>query len=415
VLLRARIVLPVSQTPIVDGSVKVFRGRIVAVGPWRDFSASVRKQTIDLGEVVLLPGLVNAHCHLDYTGLAGEFLPPKHFTDWLKLIVAAKGVRSDAEFAANWRRGAQMLLRTGTTTVADIEAVPGLLPAAWNATPLRVLSFLEITGIKSLRDPGAILREAVVKILSLPAGRCRAGLSPHAPYSTTPELLCLTTQTAHHRHWFVTTHVAESLEEFEMFAQGRGKLFDWLRRNERDISDCGFGSPVQHLERSGLLGPNFLAVHANCLTPRDTQLLARRGASVVHCPRSHSFFGHPKFPFQELSAAGVNICLGTDSLASIEAKRKQPLELNMFSEMRSFARKNPGGSAETILRMSTINGAQALGLSGRVGEITKGAFADLIALPCREKLTDVYEAILRHHDAVAASMIGGQWAIAPKV
>ena len=413
-LLRARIVLPVSRPPIADGAVDISGSRIAAIGPWRDFSAAARKQAVDLGKVVLLPGLVNAHCHLDYTGLAGEFLPPKHFTDWLKLIVAAKGIRSDAEFAAGWRHGAQMLLRNGTTTVADIEAVPGLLPAAWNATPLRVLSFLEMVGIKSLRDPGAILREAADKILSLPASRCRAGLSPHAPYSTTPELLGLTAQTARRRRWRVTTHVAESSEELEMFAQGRGKMFDWLRRSERDISDCGLGSPVQHLERSGLLSPNFLAVHANCLAPGDAHLLARRGASVAHCPRSHSFFSHPKFPFRELTAAGVNICLGTDSLASVEPKRKQPLELNMFSEMRSFARKNPRVSAKKILRMSTLNGAQALGMTGKTGEISTGAFADLIAVPCREKLADVYEAILQHHDAVAASMIGGQWAIAPK-
>ena len=412
-LLRARIVVPVSQPPIADGAVKIFRQRIVAVGAWRNFSAVERRHATDLGETVLLPGLVNAHCHLDYTGMAGEFLPPRHFTDWLKLIVAAKGSHSDADFAAGWRAGAAQLLHTGTTTVADIEALPKLLPAAWQATPLRIISFLEMTGVKNRRPPRVILQEAVEKIQSLPKNsHHRASLSPHAPYSTTPELLRLTAQLA--RRQRVTTHVAESAEEFEMFLHGRGRMFDWLRRNERDNSDCGLGSPVQHLARAGLLGKNLLAVHANCLAPGDAALLAHGGASVVHCPRSHSFFSHPKFPCADLAATGVNLCLGTDSLASVEKKRGQTPTLNLFSEMRSFARKNPGVAAETILCMATVNGARALGLAGKVGELSPGAFADLIALPGREKLADIYEAVLHHRGEVTASMIAGSWAIAPK-
>ncbi len=414
-LLRARIVLPIARPPIADGAVKIFRNRVVAVGLWRDFSAAARRRATDLGDVALLPGLINAHCHLDYTDLAGEFLPPRHFTDWLKLIVAAKGNRSDADFASAWRRGAEMLLRTGTTTVADIEAVPGILPEAWTATPLRVFSFHEMTGIKSRRPPTEILAEAAGKIATLPTtARHRAGLSPHAPYSTTPELLRLSAQTARRRRWRVTTHVAESPEEYEMFQHARGPMFDWLRQSQRDNSDCGRGSPVQCLARAGALGKNFLAVHVNCLAPGDAALLARSGSSVVHCPRSHAFFTHPKFPFKELTAADVNICLGTDSLASIVEKRRRPVELNLFAELRKFAARHPGVSAHTVLRLATINGAQALGLSGKVGEISKKSFADLIALPCTEKLMDIYDAVIHHTGDVAASLIDGQWAIAPK-
>ena len=412
-LIRARIIVPVSHKPFADGAVNISRGRVVAVGHWRDFPANARKNAIDLGDVALLPGLVNAHCHLEYTGLAGEFLPPKHFSDWLKLIVTAKGLRTNADFAKSWIEGAKQLLHTGTTTVADIEALPELLPKVWHATPLRVFSFLEMTGVKNRRPPREILAEAAAKIRSLPTGYSRAGLSPHSPYATTPELLRLAAKLARRKRFRVTTHVAESHEEFEMFAHARGRMFDWLK-TQRDPADCGHGSPVQALAAAGLLGANFLAVHANYLAPGDAGLLARKKSSVVHCPRSHSFFGHPKFPFKELAAAGVNVCLGTDSLASIEAKRKQPLELNMFSEMRSFARRNPGTPPGTILRMATANGAHALGLGNRAGEISKGAFADLIALPCREKLADIYEAILHHRGDVTASVIGGRWAIAPK-
>src|SRR5437016_7931416 len=138
-----------------------------------------------------MPGLVDAHCHLDYTDLAGEIAPTKGFTDWIKTLTAAKAGKIYADFAQSWVRGARMLLRTGTTTVADIEAVPELLPEVWQATPLRVISFLELTGVKSRRQPSAILRDAVETIEALPAHRCRARIAPHAPYSTAPELLRL--------------------------------------------------------------------------------------------------------------------------------------------------------------------------------------------------------------------------------
>ena len=412
-IIRARTVVPVAHRAIADGAVEFFRGRVTRVAAWRDFSAADKKRAVDLGDVALLPGLINAHCHLEYTSMAGEFLPPKKFSDWLKLIIAAKGVRDDAEFAAAWRLGAQQLLRTGTTTVADIAAVPELLPQVWHTTSLRVFSFLEMTGVKNRRPPRKILTAAAAKIRALPRNLCRAGFSPHSPYATTLELLQLTAKLARRKKLRVTTHVAESQEEFEMFTHARGQMFEWLR-TQRDPNDCGHGSPVQALAAAGLLGANFLAVHANYLAPGDASLLARSKSSVVHCPRSHSFFGHPKFPFKELTNVGVNICLGTDSLASIEVKRKQPSELNMFSEMRAFARKNRDVSPGKILQMATLNGARALGLGGRAGEISKGAFADLIALPCREKLADIYEAILHHRGEVAASLIAGRWAIAPK-
>ena len=180
------------------------------------------------------------------------------------------------------------------------------------------------------------------------------------------ELLRLSAETARKRNWRLSTHVAESAEEFEMFTQGRGEMFDWLRRNQRDMSDCGRGSPVQHLERNGLLNENLLAVHVNFLGQDDASLLGKQKVSVVHCPRSHDFFGHQPFPREELVATGVNLCLGTDSLATVRKRlapwnkrlgnsgsyecystgRDQPLELNLFEEMRAFAANHPALSPE---------------------------------------------------------------------
>ncbi|HZV33202.1 MAG TPA: amidohydrolase family protein, partial [Verrucomicrobiae bacterium] len=188
---------------------------------------------------------------------------------------------------------------------------------------------------------------------------------------------------------------------------------DWLRKSGREMADCALGSPVQHLERAGLLGKNLLAIHVNHLAPGDAELLAKRGVTVVHCPRSHAYFKHRAFPLDELASADVNICLGTDSLASLHKPRRQLAELNMFDEMRQFAAANPNLESESILKMATINGARALGLKGKIGELAPGAFADVIAIPYGEKISKANEAIIGHRGPVAASMIGGQWAVEP--
>ena len=412
-LLRARLVMPVRRPPIADGGVVVSGQRITAVGQWRSLRPRFAGEIHDLGDVVLLPGLVNAHCHLDYTHMAGLFPPQKSFCNWIKLITTEKAHWTFSDYAEAWLDGAKMLLNSGTTTVADIEAVPELLPDVWTATPLRVISFLEMTGVRSRRQPESILQEALEKIDDLPAHRCTVALSPHAPYSTTPRLLQRTATYAARRKLRVTTHIAESATEFEMFRHQRGELFEWLQRNAREMTDCGQRSPVQQVALAGLLGHNFLAAHVNCLAPGDAALLARKRTSVVHCPRSHDYFQHPKFPYRSLTRAGVNICLGTDSLATVQKTPRQKIELNMFAEMRAFAKAHPQVSPDKIIRLATSNGAEALGLRGQVGELKPSALADLITLPFAGKPDDSYDAVLAHAGPITAGMIDGAWTIAP--
>ena len=412
-ILRAKIILPVTAPPIEDGAVFIDGNKIRAIAPWKDLRPHLREKVFDLGEVILLPGLVNAHCHLDYTDMAGELTPPKTFIDWIGAITAAKSGWSYSDYARSWLRGAHQLLKTGTTTVADIESMPDLLPEVWDATPLRVFSFLEMTGIKSKRAPKNILRESVETMDLLKHPRHRAALSPHAPYSTLPELLRLTARTAQKRKWRVSIHVAESTQEFEMFAHATGEMHAWLKRNERDSSDCGLGSPVAHLARNKLLGENVLAIHVNCLARGDATLLAKNKTHVVHCPRSHDYFNHPKFERERLANAGVNLCLGTDSLATMRKTGKQKPELDLFAEMRALADSDKKLSPEEILNMVTVNGARALGLAKKIGELLPNASADLIAIPFSGKPAKIYETVLVHSGNVNASMIEGRWAIPP--
>jgi cytosine/adenosine deaminase-related metal-dependent hydrolase len=390
--------------------------RILGVSRWSDLDSSrkAKGSAVDLGKAILLPGLVNAHCHLDYTHMAGQFPPPKIFTDWLKLITATKAGWTISDFKKSWRAGAQMLLRTGTTTVADIEAVPRLLPAMWKATPLRVISFLEMIGITPRRPPEMVLREALAERRRLKGEGGETALSPHAPYSTVPELLRLATQAAR-REWLpICTHVAESALEFEMFSRGTGEMYHWLKRSGRDMADCGRGSPVRHLERCGALTPQLVAAHVNYLGHGDLARLRRHQVSVVHCPRSHFYFQHEPFPLERLARAGVNVCLGTDSLASVYRRRNQTIELDMFEEMSVLRSHHPALSPRRVLEMATIRAARALHREGQIGELTRGALADLIAVPVEEKHADPYAAAVAHHGPVRASMIGGQWVIPPK-
>jgi cytosine/adenosine deaminase-related metal-dependent hydrolase len=414
-ILRAKIVVPVTAPPIEDGAVFIMGRKIGAVVPWPSLRPHLREKALDLGETILLPGLINAHCHLDYTDMVGQLPPPKTFTDWIATIMAAKSCWGYSDYARSWLNGAHQLLKSGTTTVGDAEAMPDLLPEVWDATPLRVFSFLEMTGIKAQRPPAEILREAVGKINSLHHARNRAWLSPHAPYSTRPDLLQRTARIALKRGWRVSTHVAESQMEFDMFQHARGPMFDWLKRNERDAADCGLGSPVAHLARNRLLGENVLAVHVNCLARGDATLLAKNKTSVAHCPRSHDYFRHPTFERARLAAAGVNVCLGTDSLATVRKTGRLKPELDLFAEMRALAAKDSGIAPAEILKMATVNGARALGLAGKAGELRAGALADMIAIPLRGKARSLYEQVLAHTGNVSASMIEGRWVIPPKI
>jgi len=407
-LLRARTVLPITREPIADGAVRVRDGRITAVGRWADLRRSEAGPALDLGDVALLPGLINAHCHLEYTSMAGLIRPQPSFSAWVKSIISLKAQWSYSEFAESWLRGAAMLLETGTTTVANIQSSLELLPEVLEATPLRVISFLEIIGLRDAEPAACPLQRAMRRLHSLRWGRFDAGLSPHAPYTTTPRLREAAARHAAEHGCRVTMHVAESSEEFEMFMRGNGPMHRWLR-SQRDMDDCAIGSPVQAVARAGLLSERFLAVHVNYLWHNDATLLGGARGSVVHCPNSHAYFGHSRFPRGELTQAGVNLCLGTDSLASTRAPRGGTPVLSLFDEMRALMAVDSTVSPKRALEMATANGARALGLAGRVGELAEGAEADLIAVRCDARMSDAEEHVVHHSGPVERVMIGGGW------
>ncbi len=376
---------------------------IIEVGTWADVKN--KSEAVDLGEVVLLPGLVNAHCHLDYTDFVGAIPPPRSFTDWINAIVDLKKDVDDAAHRESWLHGAAQCLRHGTTTLGNIETRPDLLPELWAATPLRVASFLEMIVTRAQSDTAQAVADATNWIASHKPPRGHAGLSPHAPYTTNPVLL----EACAARDLPMAMHLAESAEEDEMFRQGSGPLYEWLAAAGREMADCGRGSPIAHAHRSGLLSENLIAIHGNYLDDDDIHLLAENHVSLVHCPRSHAYFGHAPFRAEALRTAGVNLCLGTDSLATMRAG---DAELSLFEELRAYCEAFPDlADLETLLQCVTVNPARALGMAGQVGELAVDAFADLMTLPFDGPIEFAMEAIVNHAGPAQRVMLYGKWEV----
>jgi cytosine/adenosine deaminase-related metal-dependent hydrolase len=349
---------------------------IVAVGLASDLPAQPGETVMDLGASTLLPGLINAHCHLDFTRFKGILSPRQGFTEWIKTINALRRSFTTEDYVASIAEGFELLAQGGVTTVANIEAFPELLPHL-PVPPLRTWWFLELIDVRSRINEDETLLGALSFFEKHPEWLGGFGLSPHAPYTASVDLYRLARTCGEKYGMLCTTHIAESVEEHEMFSHARGPLHDFLGTLGRDNSDCGHGSALSHLVEHGVIGPNCLIAHLNYLQDYDYELVARSGASVVHCPKCHTYFGHAPFPLKALREYGVNVCLGTDSLASNNS-------LDMRAEMREAQTMHGLGDRE-VLEMVLLNGARALGQAGKLGQISPSGVADLVAFPHDEK------------------------------
>jgi cytosine/adenosine deaminase-related metal-dependent hydrolase len=403
-IIRARQVVTMDGPPIENGAVAIEGNRIVAVGTVPDLQWVSDGPVLDLGEQVLLPGLINAHCHLDYTMMRGAIAPPKQFTAWVQRINALKRSLDSADYLAAIERGFAELKKWGTTSVCNIEAFPELM-VQLPPSPLRTWWFYEMIDIRHRITTDDVVAGALSFFQHRANSLDSFGLSPHAPYTASLDLFHLANACATSFTMPLTAHVAESMEEFAMFRHGGGPLYEFMHSLKRPMTDCGSSTPFGHLWRNGAVDSRWLLVHMNTLIEEDFQLLAElpRGAGphVIHCPGSHRYFSHPPFPVRRLHELGVNLCLATDSLASTDS-------LSLFDEIRLLRRTEPWLRPEELLRMVTVNPARALKRRGQLGKIAPGALADLIAVPAPGSLGGVYEDIVNHDEPVSWMMIDGQ-------
>jgi aminodeoxyfutalosine deaminase len=375
-IIRARTVVTMHGAPIENGAVAVSANRIVGVDRFNDIKARHTGNIIDLGEQTLLPGLINAHCHFDYSCLRGTIPPQKSFTDWIRAINAKKSELSPKDYIASINDGFEEAKRSGTTAVANLTAFPELIPQI--QLPIRTWWFAELIDIRAPERANEFVESAIESLGRARSPSAQLGLAPHALFTASKNLFRRCEEIAQREQILLTTHLAESREETAMFRDGSGPLYEFLKSIGRSMDDCGNATPLGLFV--GALGerarPRWIVAHLNELTGSDFDLLQRSNQKfhVVHCPRSRKYFDHDRFAFEQLRALGFNICLGTDSLASNES-------LSLFAEMRAFQMEFPSVSAEEILQMATVNPARALRQENALGKIRRGAFADLIAVP----------------------------------
>jgi cytosine/adenosine deaminase-related metal-dependent hydrolase len=409
-IIRARIVATMDGPPIDNGAVVVSEDRIVDVGKFAEIKTHNADEVVDLGEQALLPGLINAHCHLDYTCLRDKIPPQKSFTDWIRSINAEKARLAPKDYVASINEGLAEAKRFGTTAMANLTAFPELISQV--QPPIRTWWFAELIDIRAPERTNELIDSAIEALKQTP----RWGLAPHALFTASKDLFRRCEEIAQRERILLTTHLAESREEVEMFRAASGPLYEFIKSIGRAMDDCGNETPLglfldligsgHSPNRPRAIGVNrpylsWIVAHLNELTESDFEMLERSNSKfhVVHCPRSHNYFGHSPFAFDRLRSFGLNICLGTDSLASNES-------LSLFAEMRAFQKNFPRVSPEEILKMVTVNPGCALRQENALGQIRTGFGADLIAVPCSGS-TDIFEQILACDAPVSWSMVNG--------
>ena len=394
-ILRAKYVMPNSHTVIENGAVAIQGSQIVDVGLYPTVRSSGTSPTHDLGEAVLIPGLVNAHTHLDLTGSADSIQRTPKFTDWIFQIV---GKRNPSTVEPSVREGVQQSLAGGATTVGDIDGT-GASAQILQDTPIRKVVFFEVLGFSGERAAMGLTRLATYLGTSLaPDSLLTPALSPHAPYSTSADIYrqCVASGLS------VCTHIAETKEELEFLSNGTGAFLDYLEAF--GISTAGWRAPqltpVQYMETLGVLQKDSVLVHCNYLTDVDITLMADSGASVVFCPRSHHYFYHTDHPILRLLDKRINVAIGTDSLAS-------NWSLSLLDELKFLARTQPCIRPETLFDMVTCNGVKALGLA-QVGRLEKDWQADSIAVKIPNDGRPAIEQILDSSSENLLTVVGGK-------
>ena len=393
--------------PIEEGFVLIQDSRILQVGRRKDFHSHHPARVLNLGETLLLPGLINAHCHLDFTSFKGRVRYEGGFRQWLRKMAVKTRATSPAEFKRSIQKGIRESLAYGTTTLCDIST-------SWEsytllrASGLRAFLFLELIdlGMASAKVYWDQFHERLRALIrSAPSTPTfRWGLSPHTPFTVSKDLMHIVRRfTDGHRDLLTTIHVAESREEAQFFRTGKGTIADRIKVLNPDWTLPRRTTPVQYLNGCGWLPKLDLGIHLNEVGDRDLKLLAKNRITVVHCPGSHAFFERPPFRYQRMRRHHIPVCLGTDSLASNRS-------LSMFREMRLFQKNHPEVGAGEILSMATVRPAQALGLGGQLGQIRPGFLADLIGVPFRKnaKAKDPYQKVIDHAGPVSFSMVHGE-------
>ncbi len=393
--LRARWILPVAAAPIADGAVLIDdAGAIAAVGPHDTVPSPAGAAAHDLGDVVLLPGLVNTHAHLELAALHG-LVPNRAFREWIQRVRTLKDALAPDELEASAAWGVLQSFAAGITTSGDTGS-SGAPAAAMARLGARGVAYQEVFGPDPAHCEASLagLVAAIDRLAAHASARVRIGVSPHAPYTVSAPLLAAVARLATARGLPVAMHLAESLAEREFVQGGSGPFADALR--ERGITALPHDlTPVGWVRRAGLLDTRPLLIHCVQCDQADIAMIAAAGARVAHCPHSNLELGHGRMSLAAMLGAGIRVGLGTDSVAT-----GAPVDL--FREAR-HAREGAQLEPPDAVAMMTVMGAMALDIRG-IGYLAPGGAADLTAVDLRGH-ADPFEAVL----SASPGCVRGTW------
>lgn len=384
---RASWVLPMDRPPMQDAWVQVRDGRIAAlgVGPAPGPAVDLRER---LGPVALLPGLINAHTHLELSWMAGRVPPASSMERWISAMMAVRRSGPDGGDAAV-RAAAQAAsvsaVQTGTVAFGDVTNTLAAVSAIQAAGATGVV-FHEVLGFNPL-DVRSLVHDAVTRIRASVPDDLSASVVAHAPYSTSPDLFREIAR-VHEGPAPLAVHVAESADEMEFLRSATGPMRGLLERLGVWTGrwEAPGPHPVRFLKALGYLAPGTLLVHAVHFGAADLDEAREAGAIIVTCPRSNAWVGGGVPPIARFYGSGVPVAIGTDSLASVES-------LNLFDELAAMRRLAPEVEAARFLESATRVGAAALRLNQDLGQLAPGCLARgvAVALPPLGTARDVEE------------------------
>lgn len=380
-LYAASYILPISSPPIPGGAVAVDDGCIVETGTLADLRSRHGGPVHDYPGCAILPGLVNAHTHLELTHFPswkirkGIDYSPRTYVDWIIQVIKIRRALSPQELELSVREGLRICLEAGTTTIGEILTDRSLLPL-YAGSGLSGRLFFEAIGHDPVRNT-ELVSELDKAITSFSGGNFLPGLSPHAPHSVSEHLHRDIRRLADERNVPRVIHLAESREESDFFFDSSGKIAELLYphvRWDQYLPAPRRTTATAWLDGLGVFDGAISAVHCVHLTPADAEILARHGVGVVLCPRSNDKLAVGRAPVALLKKLGISLAIGTDSLASNDS-------LSLWDEMRYLLDLFPGGvSPSEVLAMATLVSAQQLALADRVGSLETGKRADFLVM-----------------------------------
>jgi cytosine/adenosine deaminase-related metal-dependent hydrolase len=383
------------DSPIECGAVVINKGIIQAVGSSKYITRRFPgHRTTCLQNAVLMPGLINAHTHLELPSLL-DHGRSQTFPDWiLNLIQDTRSLRRQ-DFRSAAAENIGMLIQSGTTTVGEI-CTHGVSQALLRRNGLRAVVFNEIIGMGKFDVPLPSRSDSML---------IGVGLSPHSPYTVSEQALRAISVLSRKHKIRLAMHIAESVDEIRLLQRKKSGLERIYQFAKWDLDSAPKGlTSFEYLRRIGFLSSSLLAVHAVQVTDHDIAMIRKANVSIAHCPRSNKVIRVGRMPLKKILEAGIPVGLGTDSLASSPS-------LNMWDEMR-FAlqiHKQDGIKDEDVVRLATIGGARALGLDDDIGTLERGKKADLIAVPLPQKNTgNLYSDLLRETKSCIMTMVNGK-------